>query len=86
MGSVIAGWDGWRCHLYRIAVHEDLRQQGIARVLVAQAEARFAEHGSCRVDAMVLEDNPLGQAAWAALGYSPQREWRRWVKALRATM
>ena len=38
--------------------------------------------GSRRVDAMVLEDNALGQGAWRALGYVPQPQWRRWVKAL----
>lgn len=82
VGSVIAGWDGWRCHLYRIAVRQDRRGQGIARALVAHAEERFALRGARRVDAMVLEANALGRAAWTALGYSPQHEWRRWVKAL----
>jgi ribosomal protein S18 acetylase RimI-like enzyme len=84
VGSVIAGWDGWRCHLYRIGVREDRRQRGIARSLVAAAERRFAAQGARRVDAMVLEDNGLGQSAWTALGYVPQQAWRRWVRRLDA--
>jgi ribosomal protein S18 acetylase RimI-like enzyme len=82
VGSVIAGWDGWRCHLYRIAVRADRRQIGVARALLALAEDRFAACGARRVDAMVLVDNALGQLAWTALGYQPQEQWRRWVKAL----
>jgi len=82
IGSVIAGWDGWRTHLYRVAVREDWRRCGISRALMARAEQRFAAAGSRRADAMVLEDNGQGQAAWGALGYAPQHEWRRWVKRL----
>lgn len=82
IGSLIAGWDGWRSSLYRLAVREDRRGQGVARALLATAEQRFAALGSRRVDAMVLEDNALGQAAWRALGYAPQPQWRRWVKGV----
>jgi len=82
VGSVVAGWDGWRWHLHRIAVRGDRRQRGIAKDLIAAAEGRFATQGARRVDAMVLEDNALGQAAWTALGYVPQHAWRRWVKRL----
>lgn len=82
VGSVIAGWDGWRCHLYRLAVDPDRRRQGIGRELVARAEARFASNGGTRADAMVLDDNDLAHAAWAAAGYTRQAEWSRWVKPL----
>jgi len=27
VGSVIAGWDGWRCHLYRLAVRPAWRRR-----------------------------------------------------------
>jgi len=82
VGSVIAGWDGWRTHLYRVAVREDWRRRGVSRALMARAEQRFSSAGSRRADAMVLEGNRQGQAAWRALGYAPQQEWRRWVKRL----
>ena len=81
-GSLIAGWDGWRCHLYRLAVRPDRRRQGIGTALLDAAEHRLAALGARRVDAMVLADNDLGQQAWVAAGYEPQPEWSRWVKFL----
>jgi ribosomal protein S18 acetylase RimI-like enzyme len=81
-GSLIAGWDGWRYHLYRLAVRPDRRRQGFGSALLDAAEQRLAALGARRVDAMVLGDNDLGQQAWAASGYQSQPEWSRWVKFL----
>ena len=82
VGTLIAGWDGWRFHLYRLAVHPDRRRHGIARQLLASVEARFAAAGATRVDAMVLDDNPAAHGFWTRAGYAPQREWSRWIKPL----
>jgi ribosomal protein S18 acetylase RimI-like enzyme len=82
VGSVIAGWDGWRCHIYRLAVAESQRRRGIGRALIDAAEARFRAFGGARADAMVLDDNALAHHAWSARGYAPQTEWSRWVKPL----
>ncbi|TDE24064.1 GNAT family N-acetyltransferase [Nonomuraea mesophila] len=81
-GTLIAGWDGWRAHLYRLAVHPFHRRKGIATALLARAEERFTEYGAFRADAMVLHDNTLAHAAWNAAGYAPQPQWSRWVKPL----
>jgi GNAT superfamily N-acetyltransferase len=83
VGTVIAGWDGWRCHLYRLAVAPGRRRQGIGRLLLDHAERRFAALGGTRADAMVLGDNDLAHHAWAARGYTPQPQWQRWVKPCR---
>ena len=81
-GSVIAGWDGWRGRLYRLAVSPARRRQGVAAALLRAAEARLRALGAARVDAMVLEDNALGQSLWRANGYREHDDWRRWVKWL----
>lgn len=82
VGTVIAGWDGWRCHLYRLAVAPRRRREGIGGRLVAAAEERFKTFGGTRADAVVLDGNTVAHGIWAARGYHPQDEWSRWVKPL----
>ncbi|MFJ3930628.1 MULTISPECIES: GNAT family N-acetyltransferase [unclassified Streptomyces] len=82
VGSVIAGWDGWRCSLYRLAVLPSHRRRGVSRALLSAAEERFLAVGGRRGDAMVLVDNETAQRAWAAAGYHREDHWRRWVKPL----
>jgi ribosomal protein S18 acetylase RimI-like enzyme len=82
VGTLVAGWDGWRCHLYRLAVHPDYRRRGIARELLGRAENRLAALGGIRADAMVLDVNDSAHQVWAATGYRRQPDWSRWVKEL----
>lgn len=84
VGSVIAGFDGWRCHLYRLAVAPDRRREGIGTALLEAAHQRFESFGGRRADAMVLEHNETGRRAWAAAGYEREDHWRRWVRPLGA--
>jgi ribosomal protein S18 acetylase RimI-like enzyme len=82
VGSVIAGFDGWRCHLYRLAVAPDRRRQGIGRLLIEAAQQRFVALGGRRADAMVLERNETAHRAWASAGYRREEHWRRWIRPL----
>jgi ribosomal protein S18 acetylase RimI-like enzyme len=82
VGTIIAGWDGWRCHLYRLAVDPSRRRAGIGRALIAAAEDRFRALGGVRADGIVLDDNDLAQHLWHACGYHRQPECSRWVKRL----
>lgn len=81
VGSLVAAWDGWRGHLYRMAAHPDVRRRGIARALVAAGEQRLAALGCRRIDAIVLADEADARALWAASGYHEQLDVTRWVKS-----
>jgi ribosomal protein S18 acetylase RimI-like enzyme len=82
VGSLIVGWDGWRSHLYRLAVDPDRRRMGIGRALLDAAEQRLTAAGSRRIDAMVLDSNRPAHELWARAGYTRQSTWARWVKPL----
>ena len=82
VGSVIAGFDGWRAHVYRMAVHPDARKLGVGRALVDAMEERFRRLGAKRSDAIVYLSNDLGRRFWAACGYEPDPTTDRWTKWL----
>src|ERR1035437_2211903 len=57
MGTVIAGWDGWRGSIYRLAVDSSIRRAGLGAQLMKLAEGRLKSLGAPRVGATVLESN-----------------------------
>jgi ribosomal protein S18 acetylase RimI-like enzyme len=82
VGSLIAGWDGWRGNMYRLAVVPDRRREGIATALVREGERRLAAAGARRLAAVVLADEPAAAAFWASAGYRFQVEAGRFTKSL----
>jgi ribosomal protein S18 acetylase RimI-like enzyme len=82
VGSVVAGWDGWRGNLYRLAVALAHQRQGVASELVDEAERRLRAAGCRRIAAnvTVTEDHAVG--FWRAAGYALGEDSRRFVKTL----
>ena len=71
VGALIAAWDGWRGNLYRLAVAEHRRREGIAQALVRAGEKRLRELGAQRVTALVAREDDAARAFWTAAGYPP---------------
>lgn len=82
IGSLIVGWDGWRCHLYRLVVHPDRRRVGVAGQLLAEGRQRARQLGVARLDAMVHRDNEGAIAFWEAQGFELQDDDARWSLTL----
>lgn len=82
VGSVVVGWDGWRCHLYRLVVRPDARRSRVAGALVGAARDRARELGATRVDAMVNRDNDGAVAFWNAAGFVAHDDDGRWSASL----
>jgi ribosomal protein S18 acetylase RimI-like enzyme len=80
VGSVIAGWDGWRGSVYRLAVAPAHRRRGLGGRLVAAAEAHLRSVGAVRLQTVVVETEPVATGFWRAGGWEEQRHRLRFVK------
>jgi ribosomal protein S18 acetylase RimI-like enzyme len=69
VGTVIAGSDGWRGSIWRLAVHPEHRRRGLGMALVRAAEERLGELGIPRVQALVGSDDAEARAFWERAGY-----------------
>jgi ribosomal protein S18 acetylase RimI-like enzyme len=85
IGTVIAGWDGWRGHLHHLVVRPDLRRQGIARALVSSADRLLVAKGARRISVLVEHDNPEAMAFYESLqsaGYTLDTRMQRYVRTI----
>jgi ribosomal protein S18 acetylase RimI-like enzyme len=77
VGTVIAGWDGWRGALYRLAVAPSHRRRGIATALVAEAEQRLHHQGVRRMHLIVsTAGGPAAVDFWCSARYEPTDQLR----------
>ena len=70
VGTVMAGFDGVRGWLHRLAVRASLRRKGLGTLLVRNAEAGLAKLGCLKVNLQVRAPNTTVIAFYRALGYS----------------
>ncbi len=82
VGVLVAGWDGWRGNMYRLAVHPDVRRRGIARRLVEAGEEHLRPLGARRATALVAFDDVVAGEFWDAAGYPVDSEIGRRVRNL----
>ena len=80
VGTVIAGWDGWRGSIYRLAVDPAKRRTGLGSSLLRAAEARLAGVGARRLHAIVVESNDNAVAFWDASDWEHQAGQLRFAK------
>lgn len=80
IGTVIAGWDGWRGAVYRLAVDAEYRRDGLGRSLLRAAEDHLAQLGARRLHAIVVGSNVNGVAFWEASDWAVQPGQLRYAK------
>jgi GNAT superfamily N-acetyltransferase len=80
VGTLVAGWDGWRGALWRLVVEPDQRRRGVGRALVEAGERRLRSLGAVRISALVGREEAEAGAFWEATGYSEDPKIRRFVR------
>jgi ribosomal protein S18 acetylase RimI-like enzyme len=80
VGSVIAGWDGWRGSIYRLSVAPARRRAGLGRRLLAAAEDRLRGLGVRRMHAIVIGTDDRAVAFWQTSDWQHQDGQLRFVR------
>lgn len=69
IGSVMAGYDGYRGHIYRVAVRKSHRRHGIGALLMREAEARLRALGCVKINLQIRMENGAVADFYRGLGY-----------------
>jgi ribosomal protein S18 acetylase RimI-like enzyme len=82
VGAVVAAFDGWRGHLYRLAVLPEHRRRGVGLQLVREGERRLRGRGAPKVIAPVGRGDSVAEGLWTAAGYELEATTARWQRIL----
>ena len=72
VGTVIAGYDGVRGWVHKVAAHPDYRGLSIARDLMHKAEQALATRGCVKLNLQVREGNDTAIEFYRRIGYQPE--------------
>jgi len=85
VGTALGAWDGWRGHIYRLAVLPLYQRQGIGRALVLEAERILYSKGVKRISIEVIGQDGRAMSFWKSLeeiGYLQDNRIVRFAKTL----
>lgn len=82
LGALIAAWDGWRGNMYRLAVREGSRRQGIGLALTRAGEDYLRRCGARRITALVAFEDETAASFWERAGYPLDQKIGRRVRNL----
>lgn len=73
-GTILAGHDGRRAHIYHAAVAARFRGRGIARALVEKACDALRTEGIPKAALVTFSDNADGNVFWERCGFHERRD------------
>lgn len=74
IGAILAGHDGWRGHLYHMAVKPDYRERGIGTRLVNAAVSAIKSEDIQKIHCLVKRENLIAQQFWEACSFDLRDE------------
>jgi ribosomal protein S18 acetylase RimI-like enzyme len=69
VATVMAGFDGHRGWVYRVAVLPEHQKQGLGQAIMAEAEQKLAEIGCTKINLQVRSTNDAVVAFYRSLGF-----------------
>ena len=69
IGTTIAGFDGVRGWVHKVATHPGHRRRGISKALMEAAEKGLVAHGCTKLNIQVRDGNNSAVAFYQSIGY-----------------
>jgi ribosomal protein S18 acetylase RimI-like enzyme len=69
IGTIMAGDDGRRGHIYHLVVDTEYRNNGIGKELVNRVEKEFKDSGINKIFLVAFNTNEIGNEFWEKNGY-----------------
>jgi len=74
IGTIMAGNDGRRGHIYHLMVKPDHRKNGIGKKLLKKVEKNLQKEGIRKIFLVVFRENTIGNIFWEEAGYKTRED------------
>jgi ribosomal protein S18 acetylase RimI-like enzyme len=74
IGTIMAGNDGRRGHIYHLMVKSEYRKKGIGKKLLKKTEKALKKEGIRKIFLVVFKKNKIGNKFWENNGYKIRKD------------
>jgi len=74
IGTIMAGNDGRRGHIYHLMVKEEYRNNGLGKILIKNVEKSMKKEGIRKILLVVFKNNKNGNKFWDNNGYKIRKD------------